>query len=99
MRYWLSYDLGLQGEFDQLFGWLDRQQAKECGDNVATFQSEKTRSELTRELLALLDLKRNPRIYIISMKQGGKWICGKRKVAPWTGYGQVLSEGGDERDE
>ena len=99
MRYWISFDLGLQGEYDQLFGWLDRQQAKECGDNVATFQSDKTREQLRKDLSKILDPRRNPRLYIINRKQGGKWIFGKRKVAPWTGYGQVLAEEGDEQDE
>jgi hypothetical protein len=99
MRYWVSFDLGLRGEYDQLFGWLDRQQAKECGDNLATFLSEKTRGELKKDLLKVFDLKRNPRVYMIDMKRGGKFICGKRKVAPWTGYGQVSSGEVDERDE
>jgi hypothetical protein len=31
MRYWLIYDLGLQGHYDELFAWLDQHKAKECG--------------------------------------------------------------------
>jgi len=41
MRYWLIYDLGLQGHYDELFAWLDQHKAKECGDNAATFVSNK----------------------------------------------------------
>src|SRR6266545_7942924 len=99
VRYWLSFDLGLRGEYDKLFGWLDRQQAKECGDNVATFRSEKTRSDIAKEVLALLDREKHPRIYLVDRKRGGKWICGSRQVAPWTGYAQVFSEEGNEEDE
>jgi hypothetical protein len=37
-RYWLSFDLGLQGDYDNLYAWLDKQGAQECGDSVATFE-------------------------------------------------------------
>jgi hypothetical protein len=37
-RYWLSFDLGLQGDYDSLYAWLDKQGAQECGDSVATFE-------------------------------------------------------------
>ena len=49
-RYWLSFDLGLQGQYDELYAWLDRLGARECGDAVATFRSDKSRDELTAEL-------------------------------------------------
>ncbi|MGB8887873.1 MAG: CRISPR-associated endonuclease Cas2 [Candidatus Korobacteraceae bacterium] len=98
MRYWISYDLGLRGNYDQLYAWFDKYSARECGDSVATFLSEKTREQLTKELSQIVDPDKNPRIYIITMKQGGKFIYGRRKPAPWTGYAQVL-DSGEERDE
>ncbi len=99
MRYWLSFDLGLRGDYESLYTWLDSRGAKECGTNMATFRSESTRDQLTRELRKVVDLKRNPRLYIINMREGGRWVAGKRTVAPWTGYGQLGTEPGDERDE
>jgi hypothetical protein len=99
VRYWISFDLGLRGEYEPLYAWLDRQQARECGTNLATFLSDKTRSKIAKELTQILDMDRKPRIYIINMREGGKFVIGKRTVAPWTGYGQVLSDTGDERDE
>ena len=117
-RYWLAFDLGLQGDYDDLYSWLDKQKAKECGGNVATFVSTKTRDQIVRELSGILDPKKSyaegqsarlgdlsgilepkgrPRIYIISMKQGGKFILGKRTFAPWTGYAQVSLESEEER--
>lgn len=99
MRYWISYDLGLQGEYDQLYAWLDGNGAKECGDSVATFQSKLSREEIVKELSRVLNPKRNARIYIITMKNGGKFVFGKRKVAPWTGYAQALEPGVEEADE
>jgi hypothetical protein len=96
-RLWISYDLGLTGEYEQLYAWLDKHGAKECGPNVATFLSDKSRDEIVGELRGLLDIKRNPRVYVITMKAGGKFVLGRRKVAAWTGYAQVL-ESGEERD-
>jgi hypothetical protein len=97
MRFWLIYDLGLQGNYDELYAWLDQHKAKECGDNVATFVSKKNREGIVRELAAILDQTKHPRIYIITRKHGGKFFFGKRKFAPWTGYAQVSVESGDER--
>ncbi len=99
MRYWISYDLGLNGEYEQLYAWLDKNAAKECGEGVATFQSKLSREEVAKELLHTLDLKRNPRVYVITMKNGGKFVLGKRKVAPWIGYAQALEPGVEEADE
>ena len=32
---WLSYDLGIRGDYESLYSWLDDHEAKECGDSVA----------------------------------------------------------------
>jgi hypothetical protein len=96
-RYWLSFDLGLSGDYTSLYAWLDRQQAKECGDGVATFTSDKSRKKIKSELGNLLKVRTNPRIYLISMHEGGRFIFGKRKVAPWTGYAQTSMDSGEER--
>src|SRR5438046_2656237 len=98
-RYWLSFDLGLRGDYNKLYGWLDRHEAKECGDNVATFRSAKSMNEIAKEIKGLLDPAKNARVYCIDRKHGGSWISGKRQVAPWIGYGQVTLEGGNEKDE
>jgi len=97
MRYWLSFDLGLNGDYDLLYGWLDKQGALECGDSVATFNSEKGRDQLAKELKNLLGDKKNPRVYLISMRHGGKFVLGRRKVrAPWTGYAEISVSGGED---
>jgi hypothetical protein len=95
-RYWLSFDLGLQGDYDVLYGWLDQQSAHECGDSVATFKSKKTREQIAGELKLLFDDKKKPRVYLISMKQGGKFVLGRRKRAPWTGYADVSVGSGED---
>ena len=88
MRYWLSFDLGLRGEYEDLYMWLDAMEARECGENVATFLSEKTGEQIKTELSDILDER--ARVYIITRKQGGRFILGKRKRAPWSGYAQDL---------
>jgi hypothetical protein len=97
MRYWLSFDLGLNGAYDTLYAWLDKQGALECGDNIATFKSEKSRDQLARELRNLLSDTKSPRVYLMSMTRGGKFVLGRRKVrAPWTGYAEVSASGGED---
>ncbi|CAG0995272.1 hypothetical protein METP2_02874 [Methanosarcinales archaeon] len=91
MRYWLSFDLGLRGNYESLYEWLDAIEAKECGDNIATFITTKTRDQIKEELSKILDEK--ARIYLIDRKKGGQFIFGKRKVAaPWAGYGEAMVE-------
>ncbi len=95
-RYWISFDLGFQGDYQPLYEWLDRNQAKECGDSVATFVSKQSREHIAKELSTLLNgKKKSPRVYIVSMEKGGKFVLGKRKPAPWKGYAEVES-GSDE---
>jgi hypothetical protein len=96
-RYWISFDLGLQGNYEPLYGWLDRQEAKECGDNVATFVSDQSRDRIAHDLADILSTAGNPRVYLVSMNKGGKFILGKRKFAPWKGYAEVEVESGEER--
>ena len=106
MRYWLCFDLGFQGSYQDLFAWLDKMGAKECGENVATFLSAKTRQTITKELEAVLQVRAEhgglptsgePRVYLINRKRGGKFVIGKRKIAPWTGYARALVDSGEEK--
>ena len=97
-RYWLSYDLGLHGNYDALYEWLDRQEAQECGDSVATFRSDRTRDQITKELKGILQETKNARAYLINTKEGGRFVLGRRKVSPWKGFAQVSTDSGD-RDE
>src|SRR5271168_3010947 len=86
-RYWLSYDLGLRGDYDSLYEWLDAHSASECGDSLATFKSDRTGDELRDELTELLGETGKVRIYLISAGSGS-FLIGKRKAAPWAGYSQ-----------
>ena len=34
---WMSYNLGVTGDYEGLYAWLDEHNAKECGNSVAWF--------------------------------------------------------------
>lgn len=92
-RCWLCYDLGIKGKYQELYEWLDNLNAVECGDDFASFVTDKDRDTIVRELAAILDLKTYPdaRIYIIHKdafdgKVVGRFVIGRRKKqARWTG--------------
>lgn len=96
-RYWLSFDLGLHGNYEDLYEWLDQGGAKECGDSVATFLSDKTREEIAQELSQILGPDKKARVYLINLKQGGKFMIGRRKAAPWAGHSPQAVEAEEER--
>ena len=100
-RFWLAYDIGLSASYDRLFAWLDNHQAQECGDNVATFVHNGDFDELVVELQRLIG--GSIRAYLIGKaKKGdristkGRFIRGRRKAPPWTGYGTLDSSEADE---
>ena len=92
---WISYDLGLRGDYTGLYNWLDTNNAKECGDNLAFFTREVNQSDLKKEIKDEISshVKLNPsdRIYLIfregtTDKLKGVFLFGGRKMAPWQGY-------------
>lgn len=97
---WMSYDLGVQGDYDHMYAWLDNHGALECGDSMAYFKYEIPHEMNDTEFLSLIkgDMEEKisfhpgNRVYIIrydpgSDKHYGKFIIGKRKASPWEGYG------------
>ena len=87
-RFWLSYDLGLRGDYQPLYQWLDELQAEECGDSVATFVSEDSREKLAKSLKRIA--KSGGRFYLIGRNQKGKFVGGfvaGRRIVPasWSG--------------
>jgi len=89
---WLSYDLGVDGDYENLYSWLDDKEAAECGDSVAAFRYEYMKDieeEIKKDIQQYVALRKNDRIYIIfrdDKKMKGKFIFGGRKKAPWSGY-------------
>jgi hypothetical protein len=97
---WVSYDLGVDGDYEGMYAWLDNHAAKECGDSVALVLLESHDdlvAELKAELTRSVRLTPRSRIYAIyrgdDTKIKGTWLVGSRKQAPWTGYGSLKGEG------
>jgi len=95
---WLSYDLGVKGDYDALYAYLDDRKAIECGDSFAFFRVEFSGSDqefeqkIKSDIQSTVRLSKTDRIYIIYRKNDkgvvGKFITGRRKASPWQGYGQ-----------
>ncbi len=96
---WLSYDLGIKGDYPGLYQWLDTHKAKECGNSVAYFKysyHSKLVEELKNDLKQKINFSNGDRIYIIfnkiidgETKTVGKFIIGNRKASPWEGYAPI----------
>lgn len=67
---WVSFDLGVKGDYQGMYTWLDNQSAKECGDSLACFWFEHASDDLLEDLKrdiesnVDLDEKKN-RVYVI----------------------------------
>ena len=69
---WLSYDLGLQGDYASLYQWLDAHGAKECGDSMALVNvdyADSLKDDLKEELVRSIDIdKKNTDLYRLSRR-------------------------------
>lgn len=90
---WISYDLGVQGDYDGLYEWLDEHDARECGDSLAILKYE-YRRDLLKQLRADLEksvqFTKRSRIYVIyrsdrDERVKGIFLIGTRRASPWQG--------------
>ena len=108
---WITYDLGLKGNYSVLFTFLDNHKAIECGDGSAYFiyESEEALTsddlimQLKQELKEVISVS-SDRIYAIwrdddepSTKVKGRFLFGSRKTPPWNGYSNLYA--GNQEDE
>jgi len=95
---WLSYDLGIRGDYKGLYEWLDNHEAKECGDSVAVLIYEVNNNlieELQNDLSEHVKIEQQDRIYLIWLQDNrvkGRFLFGKRKASAWQGYGSLKTE-------
>jgi hypothetical protein len=104
---WVSFDLGVKGDYEGLYAWLDGQGAKECGDSLACFLFEHKSNDLLEDMKkdlrsnVQLDEKKN-RVYVIRLVKGkmkGSFIFGRRRSPPWAGFGDAGDDSEDESNE
>lgn len=98
---WISYDLGVKGDYPSLYAWLDNNGAIECGDSIAFLKYEAQPNEdfpekIKQDLKSKISFSKTDRVYLIwRTAEGGikgRFIIGKRKAAPWQGYGDTATE-------
>lgn len=100
---WISYDLGVQGDYPGIYAWLDEHQARECGDNLAFLNYEHSGSlleSLTADLKRSVETTKRTRICVIyreqeSKKMKGSFIFGSRKAPPWSGFAITAASAAD----
>jgi len=102
-KIWIMYDLGIRGDYEGIYKWLDEHHAIECGDSIAFLQyefSEDLIESFKKEIKASIDVTKKTRIYMIwrdteTKKTKGRFILGSRKAPPWRGF----SSSGEELDD
>ena len=83
---WLSFDLGVSGDYESMYAWLDEKDAKECGDSIACFLLEHDgdiAGTLNTEIRERITLNKRSRIYIVFQDENrhkGRFIIGRRKA-------------------
>ena len=98
---WISFDLGLKGDYKGLYTFLDNHKAVECGQGLAflnynadTF-GDNILSAIKADLEKVITLLPSERVYII-WKEGskikGEFINGSRRQSPWEGYGNLNNQ-------
>lgn len=101
---WISYDLGVSGDYDGMYTWLDTHNAVECGDSFAFILNYEYQGDivatLRKELKESVKLEKRSRVYAIYKKptgsSKGSFLFGGRKQAPWAGFAPGSSEDVDD---
>lgn len=98
---WISYDLGVNGDYEGLYSWLDDHGAKECGTSVAYLTYKHPgdlMATLKDDIKDMVSLDKRSRIYVVR-KDGerirGSYLVGRRRAAPWEGYGEINDDTDD----
>ncbi|MDR3226368.1 MAG: hypothetical protein LBT56_01685 [Prevotellaceae bacterium] len=95
---WISYDLGIRGDYSGLYQWLANHDAIECGNGIAVFkvninENEDLIEKLKSEIIENVEIRNGERLYVIYKKNdgkiAGKFLFGNRKGNPWEEYKQT----------
>jgi hypothetical protein len=101
---WISYDLGVRGDYEGMYAWLDQHKARECGDSLAllTYRySGVLVDALKADLGESVETNKRTRMYVIyrddkTKKAKGHFLFGGRRIPPWGG---ASGQGQEEDDE
>lgn len=86
-------------DYSDFYEFLDNWDAKECGNDVATFVYEfesDVFGSLSDELEAAVELAKGSRIYAVTKAERGqlkgRFLKGGRRGKPWAGYGSTYTQ-------
>ena len=96
----LNFDLGLKGDYENLYKTLDNLDAQDCGNSNCVFEynfptnfddHEKRFDEVLKLLEKEIEFKKGDRIYAIVLNSKniprGKFLVGNRQRPIWEGFG------------
>jgi len=103
---WISFDLGVKGDYEGMYAWLDSKGAKECGDSLACLRYEHESNDLLEDVKKDLNAnvefdEKKSRVYVIRLVKGkmkGSFIFGRRRNPPCAGFGGA-GEDAEDTDE
>lgn len=101
---WIGFDLGIGGDYEGMFAWLDGHDAKDCGEELAVLtlpRSSNPADILRKSIAESVKVDKATRIYIVyrdteTNKNVGKFLFGGRKQPRWAGYAQKFEDLVDE---
>ena len=91
---WITFDLGLDGDYKGLYAWLDAHDANGCGESMAvlSYHCEGSIPDRIRDdLRASICVDAYTSIYVIyrdpvTNENRGAFIFGERGIPAWNGY-------------
>lgn len=97
MTFWIMFDLGVKGDYQNAYRWLDNHKAVECGNDLAAVPdysyAEDFLKELTADLSSSINIEKKDKIYVIYKNESGqpvgKFIFGNRRFPRWAGCGDL----------
>jgi hypothetical protein len=103
---WLSFDLGVRGDYEGMYAWLDSRHAKECVQNVALLVYKYKHAgalvaSLQADLKKSVEIGKRARVYVIyrdseTTRMKGFFLFGGRRTPVWAGYS---GEGEEQEDD
>jgi hypothetical protein len=95
---WIYFDLGINGDYEGMYAWLDNHGAHACGEHLAFVRYEfedDLFNELKNDVSGEVDLAPKDYIYVIFQDEPGntvgRFLTGRRMRSPWSGYGTADS--------
>ena len=95
----LNFGLGIRGDYDNLYTFLDKNKAIDCGNSNCVFEYhfrgsdlayEDKFTQLLEDIEKSVNFGKNDRIYVVVHNDEGnpkgKFIVGQRKTPVWDGY-------------